>query len=84
MGEQIARMTTQQRQFKLGGLGDIPDTLAKVRSPNGFRERSADVDHTQLGAALKLVANGHGVGDHELRQTRLVDDLDGIPAQDSI
>jgi hypothetical protein len=52
--------------------------------PDGLGEGAADVDDLQLGAALDLVAEGHGVGDDELGEVALVDGVDGVTAEDGV
>lgn len=55
-----------------------------MRPPDGLGERGAHVNDPQLLAAVDLVAEGHGVGDDDLAQAAVVEDIDGVAAQDAV
>ena len=63
---------------------NLPDTLAVVRPPDGFGNGGAHVDDPDLLAAVDLVAEGHGVGDDDLGEDAVVEDVDGVAAQDAV
>lgn len=62
----------------------LPDTLSVVCSSDSLCDCGAHVDDAQLVAALHLVAEGDGVGDDDLAQAALVEDVDGVAAQDAV
>lgn len=56
----LARPESNRRMVE-----QIRDRFAVVGTANGLCNRGADVNNTQLGATLHLVAKRHRVGDHE-------------------
>ena len=62
----------------------IPDALAVVGPPDGLGDGGAHVDDADLLAAVDLVAEGHGVGDDDLGEHAVVEDVDGVAAQDAV
>lgn len=60
------------------------DRLAVVCTADGLSKGSRDINGVQLGADLLLVVVGDSVGDNDLGQDTVVDDLDGLAAQDTV
>jgi len=52
-----------------------------VRPSNSLRQRRAYVDDAQLTAPIHLVAERHRVGDDDLAQATLVENVDGVAAE---
>lgn len=73
-------------RFLLHGnvVEEVADALAVVGAADGLAKDLADVDDAQLGAALDLVAEGHGVGHDDAGQAAVVERLDGVAAEDAV
>lgn len=63
---------------------EVGDGFAVVSPADGFGESAADVDDRDLGAAFRLVAEGHGVGDDDAGEGAVVDGVDGLAAEDAV
>lgn len=65
-------------------LENIPHALSVVSSPDRLRYRGAHVNHPQLLTPVDLVAQGHGIRDHDLAQTTVVKSGDSVAAQNAV
>lgn len=60
------------------------DTLAVVRPADGLGEGRGDINDFQLLALLLLLAQGDGVCDDDPREDAVVEDVDGVAAEDAV
>lgn len=60
------------------------DTLTVVRSTNGLCNGRRDVDDLELLTLLLLLVQGHGIRDHDPGQDAVVEDVDGVTAEDAV
>ena len=73
---------------KLGRLHSMveeeTDRLSVMRATDGLGKCAGDINRVQLGADLLLVLVGHGVGDNNLGENAIVDDLNSLAAEDAV
>lgn len=60
------------------------DTLAIVRSADGLGEGGRNVNNSQLLALLLLFAQRHRVGDDDPREDAVVENVDGVTAENAV
>jgi hypothetical protein len=56
----------------------VPNALSVVCSPDGLSYCRAHIDNSEFLASIDLVAQWHRIGDDNLAQTTVVQDVDGV------